>query len=117
MTQEIRDTDYRVWFEAEANRAALRFEGSIRLRPHDYEPLWSFLVAALDGKPETLTLDFRTLTFLNSSGINAVYKLAVEMRKRGGLKLLVLSNDNAWQKKSLPNLKRFLPGTEIQIAT
>lgn len=112
MSNEIRDTDYRLWHD-EAS-ATVHFEGSIRLRPHDYEPLWSFLVGALDRKPPALTLDFAQLAFLNSSGINAVYKLAVEMRKRGGVKLVVIAGPGAWQKKSLPNLKRFLPDVELR---
>jgi hypothetical protein len=114
MSNEIRDTDYRVWHD-EAS-ATLCFEGSIRLRPHDYEPLWSFIVAALDRRPPALTLDLSKLVFLNSSGINAIYKLAVEMRKRGGVKLVVVAGDGAWQKKSLPNLKRFLPDVELRQA-
>jgi hypothetical protein len=62
-------------------------------------------------------LHLRELAFLNSSGINTLYKFAIALRKRGGVKLTVLaSSEISWQGKSLPNVKKFLPTAELAIS-
>jgi len=110
---EIRFNDCRLWVDGPG---VVRFEGTLRLHPRDYEPVWTFLMQVLEEKVDVLTLDLRPLVFVNSSGINALYKLAVELRKRGTPRLVVEAGDGAWQKKSLPNLKRFLPSVELRLA-
>jgi hypothetical protein len=67
------------------------------------------------GKPQ-LRLRMTELGFLNSSGINMLYKYAIAVRKRGDLELVVnASSSIPWQGKSLPNLKKFLPTIVITL--
>jgi hypothetical protein len=112
---EVRDAGYRVWFDPKT--ATVFFEGSLRLNTHEYEPIWGLLQESLAQSPERLTLHLRELAFLNSSGINTLYKFAIALRKQGGVKLTVLASSAiSWQGKSLPNVKKFLPTAELAIS-
>ncbi len=64
-----------------------------------------------------MTLDVRALTFLNSSGINVLYKFAIATRKKGDLQLVVHGSKGIpWQGKSLPNLKKFNNNFELVLS-
>lgn len=110
---EIKDAGYRVWYEAA--RKTVWFEGTLRLNSGEFAPISDLLDRVVETGPDQLTLDMRSLRFLNSSGINTLYKFAISLRKRGDIQLVVKSaEDIGWQSKSLPNLKRFLPGVRIE---
>src|SRR5688500_4556893 len=105
---EVRDAGYRVWYEPKTQ--TVFFEGSLRLNTHEYEPIWSLLQEALSQAQKRLTLHVRELAFLNSSGINTLYKFAIALRKRGDVQLTIQASEKlSWQGKSLPNVKKFLP--------
>ncbi|MEL6182692.1 MAG: hypothetical protein AAFS10_27285 [Myxococcota bacterium] len=115
MDLEFSDTGYRVWYEPDTT--TVFFEGSLRLNTNAYAPLTQLLGNVLATNPQRLTLHLRGLEFLNSSGINTLYKFALLLRKRREplpLKLLS-SRAIAWQAKSLPNIKRFLPSATIEV--
>ena len=110
---EIKDAGYRVWYDAP--QQTVWFEGTLRLSTGEFAPISELLAAVAANDPGRLTLDMRGLKFLNSSGINTLYKFAISLRKRGDIQLVVRSaNDIGWQAKSLPNLKRFLPAVQIE---
>lgn len=109
---EIRGPGFRVWYEGAS--ATVHFEGSLRLGTSEYEPMTDMLQKVLDTKPKALVLRMTELTFLNSSGINMLYKFAIAVRKQGGVAVTVrASNSIPWQSKSLANLKKFLPTIAI----
>jgi len=110
---EIKGVNYRVWYDP-AN-VVVSFEGILRLGgPQEYQPIEELLEKVLLSNPKTITLDLRALSFLNSSGINVLYKFAIAMRKRGELQLVVRGSKNVpWQGKSLPNLKKFNQNFEM----
>ena len=110
---EIKGGNYRVWYDPA--EVTVYFEGILRLGgPMEYQPIEDLLDKVLVTDPKTITLDLRTLNFLNSSGINVLYKFAIAMRKKGELKLVVRGSKNIpWQGKSLPNLKKFNPNFEM----
>jgi hypothetical protein len=111
---EIKGANYRVWYDR-AN-AVVYFEGSLQLEGADYNPIESLLDQVLMSEPRTITLDVRALNFLNSSGINVLYKLAIGMRKKGEMQLVVRGSKKfPWQGKSLPNLKKFNPNFEMTL--
>lgn len=65
-------------------------------------------------EPRRITLDVRALNFLNSSGINVLYKFAIATRKKGDVQLVVRGSKSIpWQGKSLPNLKKFNSNFEL----
>ena len=112
---EIKGGNYRVWYDA--NEVTVYFEGILRLGgPQEYMPIENLLDKVLESGPNKITLDLRALNFLNSSGINVLYKFAIATRKKGELQLLVRGSKNVpWQGKSLPNLKKFNQNFELTL--
>lgn len=110
---EIKGGNYRVWYDPAY--VVVSFEGILRLSgAQEYEPIENLLDKVLMTEPKTITLDLQALHFLNSSGINMLYKFAIATRKKGDLQLVVRGSKNTpWQGKSLPNLKKFTPNFEL----
>ena len=113
---EIKGGTYRVWFDP--NECTVSFEGILRLSGHEeYQPIDKLLERVLENGPSRVTLDMRRLSFLNSSGINVLYKFAIATRKQSDIQLIVrASKSMSWQGRSLPNLKRFNPNFELNFA-
>lgn len=111
---EIRDAGYRVWYEPQT--ATIYFEGAFRLSTKEYDPISDLLQKVVDQGPARLTLHVKELEFLNSSGINALYKFVIAVRKKGDIHLSVRGTEAmSWQTKSLPNLRKFLPALDLQL--
>lgn len=113
---EIKGGTYRVWYDP--NESTVSFEGILRLGgPEEYQPIDTLLERVLEGGPTRITLDMRRLSFLNSSGINVLYKFAIATRKQADVQLSVrASKSMSWQGRSLPNLKRFNPNFELNFS-
>lgn len=112
---EIKGGNYRVWYDP--NEVTVYFEGILRLGgPQEYQPIENLLDKVLESNTTKITLDLRALNFLNSSGINVLYKFAIATRKKGELQLGVRGSKNVpWQGKSLPNLKKFNQNFELTL--
>jgi hypothetical protein len=109
---EIRGSSYRVWYSP--SDVKVTFEGILRLGTAEYGPIEELLEKTLLTSPKVLTLDLRTLSFLNEAGINVLYKFAIATRKKGDLQIVVrASRSIPWQGKAVPNLKKFNPSYEI----
>lgn len=109
---DIKGNGYRVWYEAAA--ATVHFQGSLRLGTAEYEPIAALLNSVLERKPTAITLRMTDLVFLNSSGINTLYKFAIAIRKLGDIAVHVdASATITWQSKSLQNLRKFLPSITL----
>ena len=81
--------------------------GNFRLQGSDYAPITDLLSKVADATPAQITLDVRALSFLNSSGINALSKFVIRVRKLATSAMLVRgSKAHVWQAKSLKNLAR-----------
>lgn len=96
------------------------FSGTIRLQTTaEYAPVMELLNEAHEtavSNNSPLTLDFRQLQFLNSSGINTISRFVIYARKQNSATLMVLgSADIYWQKKSLTNLQKLWSKVQIQI--
>jgi hypothetical protein len=112
---EIKGSNYRVWYEP--SEVKVCFEGILRLSgAQEYQPIEDLLEKVLASEPKAVTLDLRALSFLNSSGINVIYKFAIATRKKGDLQLVVHGSKAVpWQEKSLPNLKKFNSNFELMM--
>ena len=112
---EIKGGSYRVWYDP--NDVVVYFEGILRLSgAQEYQPIEDLLEKVLLTEPKTITLDVRALSFLNSSGINVLYKFAIATRKRGDMQLVVRGSRSVpWQGKSLPNIKKFNDNFELAL--
>ena len=113
---EVKGGTYRVWYDP--SEATVSFEGIMRLGgPEEYQPIEKLLERVLESSPGKINLDMRRLTFLNSSGINVLYKFAIATRKQSDVQLVVrASKSQSWQGRSLPSLKRFNPNFELLLA-
>lgn len=111
--QPVTGENYQVRYDQD-NRT-VHFEGNLRLNGmQEYAPIQTLLDQAAEHSGERIEWDLRRLDFLNSSGINLLYKFVVNLRRKGQVSMKVLgNNDIAWQKKSLTNMKKFMPGLEL----
>jgi hypothetical protein len=107
--------DYQVHYDAAT--ATVLCQGSFRLRgTEEYAPILQVLTSAADAKPAILTLDLRTLQFLNSSGVTTLSKFVLQARKHNVSQVVIKgSKQFPWQEKSLKNLQRLLPGLQLEI--
>ena len=112
---DIGHDDYQVHYDAAT--ATVLCQGSFRLRgTEEYAPILQVLTAAADAQPATLTLDLRTLQFLNSSGINTLAKFVLHVRKSHATQVVLKGSQHVpWQAKSLQNFQRLLPGLQLEI--
>lgn len=113
--REVKGDDYQVQYEAASS--TVYFKGEITLGgPSDYAPIVKLLNQVAASDPSVITLNLKELAFLNSSGISMLSKFVLGMRKKKGTQLVVLgSNKVPWQRKSLKNLERLLPGLKLVV--
>ncbi|MCB1614387.1 MAG: hypothetical protein KDI30_00090 [Pseudomonadales bacterium] len=110
---ELKTEDFYIWYDEASNTT--HFQGKLRLNnTEEYEPINRLLEKASSDKPLVIW-NLKQLEFLNSSGINVLYKFVLTARKNN-LQMRVLGSEGMnWQKKSLPNMKKFLPTIELII--
>jgi hypothetical protein len=113
---EIEGEEYRVTYDPGA--ATLTFEGTLRLQGMAaYAPITELLDGAVEAAHEVITLDVRGLKFLNSSGINILFRFVIRTRDRAKSQLVVRGTSRVfWQTKSLRNMQRLMPGLELEMA-
>ncbi len=111
---EIKSTNYSVNFDPDTNIITL--QGFLRLRGmNEYAPIAQLLDDVVATDPETVTLNLRGLHFLNSSGINMLFRFVINMRdKTNGQVIARGSSQIPWQTKSLHNLERLMPGLQLE---
>ena len=108
---EIIDNQFQV---IDDEQGLIKMKGTFRLNGLDeYKGISSLLEQAL-ANTENIQLDVRDLNFLNSSGIAMLSKFIINVRKAENKTIMVLgSNAQVWQTKSLANLKRLMPALEL----
>lgn len=113
--KKIQGEDYLVEFDPNSN--AIIFRGELSLSgPQEYSPIKELLEAIAESDLENMTINLKELHFLNSSGISMLSKFVISLRKKKKLQLIILGSEQIpWQKKSLKNLQKFLPGLKLEI--
>ncbi|MCB9741908.1 MAG: hypothetical protein H6741_23430 [Alphaproteobacteria bacterium] len=97
------------------DEAVLTLTGTMRLSTREYLAIKDFMIEAIGQAEEQLSLDLTRLEFMNSSGINTLYQVAMALRKREDLAVRVLGDKAVgWQAKSLANFRRFAPSSELE---
>jgi hypothetical protein len=113
---EIKTEKYSVTYDS--TTATVTCEGSLLLNgSEEYEPILQLLKTSAEQQ-EYLTLDLRTLKFLNSSGINMMTKFVVYVSdiEKLDVNLTVVGYKNvAWQEKLSKNLKRLMPTLQTRL--
>jgi hypothetical protein len=112
---ELRGEDFVITYNESRN--AVEFFGTLRLRDSaDYKPLTEMLENALRNAKESMILDFRSLQFLNSAGINTISRFVITARTSDTVQLRVMGNEEiSWQQKSLRNLQKLWAKVSIEI--
>lgn len=112
---KIDGDDYSIDYDSASG--ITRFSGSLRLNgTEEYAPIASFLGETRAAGDTGPTWDLTGLEFLNSSGINMMYKFIIGLRKEPDVSMTVIGSSSiAWQAKSLANMKKFLPTLELDI--
>lgn len=92
-------------------------KGSMRLANlMEYEVVKIFIKESYDKVQDMLTLDFRDLKFLNSSGITTISMFVLSVKRLNKAKLQIIGNSEiSWQSKSLNNFKKLWNEVEIII--
>ncbi|MGC9526505.1 MAG: slr1659 superfamily regulator [Limnospira sp.] len=113
--REIKGEDYIVRYDPQT--MTVTFDGELSLGSSaEYEPIKKLLEAVVASEPETMTLDVKKVSFLNSAGISMLSKFVIALRKHEGTQLIVVGTEAMpWQVKSLKNLKKFLPSLQLII--
>ncbi|WP_292708811.1 MULTISPECIES: STAS domain-containing protein [unclassified Nostoc] len=112
---EIKDKGYSVHYDLEAQTVI--FQGELLLSDMDsYAPIMSLLDNIVAQEPPVLTLDLRGLEFLNSSGINMLFRLVIKVREKENIQLVIRGASRvSWQSKSLVNLQRLMPTVQLNL--
>lgn len=112
---ELRTEDYHVWYDAVTQ--TLTCQGALRLADlEEYTPMWQLLSDVIAQKPDQLTLDLRSLKYLNSSGFNVLSRFVLKVRQETAMQMLVRASKKiAWQEKSLKNLQRVMPNLQLEL--
>ncbi len=106
----ISQDSYTATWNTQLNEVTLR--GELHLNDTtEYAPIAQLLEKGLGAGP--VVVDLRGLTFLNSSGISMLMRLAIKARDSKGSLLLRGSKKVPWQGKSLFNLRRIF--SEIRV--
>ncbi|HLT92905.1 MAG TPA: hypothetical protein VKZ56_00010 [Membranihabitans sp.] len=94
----------------------LTFTGSMRLaNMKEYDVVAEFLHESSESSIDRLTLDLKSLRFLNSSGITTLSLFILTCKKQGYPKITVVKNDTiSWQQKSITNFKKLWDEVEIE---
>ena len=108
----IQTEAYQVTYDP--NTTIITYSGSFRLHTPEYTQIIDAIKAA-STEADSLTLDIRELRFLNSSGINMLYKLVTYARDHKEGQLVIRGSQQIpWQKKTLKNFLKMLPGLDLQ---
>ena len=94
----------------------ITIQGTLRLRGiTEYNHISQLLNDIAVQKPDTITLDLRELRFINSSGINILFKFVVRIRDLKSSNLVVRGSTRVpWQQKSLNNLPRLMADVQLE---
>ncbi len=113
--QEFETEQYQIKYDSETTTIILA--GSLRLSDLEESNLIiQLLNDVLDLQPDQITLNLRTLEYLNSSGINMLSKFVIQVRRIKTVSLIILASSNIpWQSKSLKNLQRLMPALQLEV--
>lgn len=111
--REIAGDDYQVRVEDQR----VHFSGVLRLPGPAYGPISDLLQDVAQSAAGEVQVDLRALLFVNSAGINVLYRFAIALRKKGGTRLVVLGAESiGWQQRSLRNLSHFHSDLDLQFS-
>ena len=92
--EEIKSEEYTVIYDPAT--ATVMFEGTLRLYDYaSYQPTEALLHRALAEAAAVITLDVHKLEFINSSGLDMLFRFAHRVSTRKGTQLVVRRSAHA----------------------
>jgi hypothetical protein len=107
---EIKDKNYYIAYDP--TDFSITFRGALRLRTaSEYAPILQLLDQIVAAEPATITLDLRDLHFINSSGLNMLFRFILDVREQMISRVIVRGADQVpWQIKAIKTMRQLLPG-------
>ena len=96
--------------------ASVTFWGTLRLQNMSaYTPIMQLMDEVSAAAIGVITLNLEDLRFLNSSGINMLFRFVIQTCDQGDLQVVVRgSTQSPWQTRSLANLRRLVPTLQLE---
>ena len=114
--EEIKSEEYSVTYDP--TTATVVFQGTLRLYDYaSYQPTETLLHKALTEAAAVITLDVHQLGFINSSGLDMLFRFAHRASNRKGTQLVVRRSKQAapWQKKLLATMQMMAPSLQVEL--
>ncbi len=110
---EIKGKEYYVIYNPDTARVT--FQGTLRsCGASEYVPIVQLLDDVVASTPRLTVLDLRELYFVNSSGINVIFRFIIKICEQKSNQLVARgARQVPWQNKLLENLQRLMP--ELQL--
>lgn len=88
--------------------------GVLRLEsPVAYRPVLQPIQEAIEAKPGGFRMNLSGLTFLNSSGVTALFRIVMAARQHDVALVCVVDDSISWQRKTLSSLQKLYPKLEL----
>ena len=114
--EEIKSEEYSVTYDPAT--ATVAFQGTLRLYDYaSYQPTEALLHKALTESAAVVTLDVHQLEFINSSGLDMLFRFAHRASTRKDTQLVVRRSKDAvpWQKKLLSTMQMMAPSLQVEL--
>ena len=102
---ELKDQNYNISYDTAT--ATLSCQGTLRLiGANAYKSFLELLEEVVELEPPMIAVNLQHLKSINSSGITTFAKFVIKVSQKETIQMVIQgSNQIAWQKKSLVNLK------------
>ena len=115
MPKEIVQDDFSIKFNE--TESTVTFSGTLRLQNlAAYDSVKILLKEAREAATDRMTLNFKDLVFLNSSGITAISMFLIDARKKSGAGIRAVGSVKIpWQEKAMGNFKKLWNELELTL--
>ena len=114
--EEIKDEKYSVTYDPVT--ATVAFQGILRVQGYlSYQPIERLLDKVIAQSLPTITLDIHKLAFINSSGIDVIYRFAYKMSSQAHSRLIVrrLTQGAPWQERLERTIEMMSPNLQVEL--
>lgn len=114
--EEIRDEKFSVTYDPAT--ATVAFRGILRVQGYvSYQPIERLLNEVIAQNLPTITLDIHRLAFINSSGIDVIYRFAYKAHGQAHSRLIVrrLARGAPWQERLERTIEMMSPGLQVEL--
>ena len=114
--EEIKDEKYSVTYDSATATVAL--QGILRVQGYlSYRPIEKLLNGVIAQGSPKITLDVHRLAFINSSGVDVIYRFAYKGHSQAHSQLIVrrLAQGAPWQERLERTIEVMAPDLQIEL--